>query len=120
MIGFYFGLVLGVFLGFLLYGMLTTNRDRTTKRRQNMAWVRSQDKKVLINTLSFWIQPLPRTETNAFGTTGTAILVEDANGDSWRVGTFPTEEAALAELDQIERWFERGGSVVYQIGDSNV
>jgi hypothetical protein len=69
-----------------------------------MAWIRSQDQQNLVNWDYFYVD-----ESN---------LRAAQRGDESAaiIGVFPTQEAAIKELDCIERWISTGTPDVYQVG----
>lgn len=66
-------------------------------------WIRSQDCVVLVKCDYFAVD----LERLAAGQSGDDSL--------FIVGTFPTKEDALAELDNLEHWAGCGGIGVYQV-----
>ena len=78
-----------------------------------MAWIRSQNGELLIKASSIFCDNLRYDKHNA------PVFLLKACGD-WddagaNIGCFPTKEAALAELDCIERWIGTGTVDVYQV-----
>ena len=74
-----------------------------------MVWIRSQGKQKLIHVKEFW---LAETVLYATGHGGS----ED---DGMIIGSFPTQEAALEELDRIQDWISLQNAVgVYQVSQA--
>ncbi len=70
-----------------------------------MAWIRSQDKEDLLR-----VERIQLGETRA----NSWALYVGYSGDHI-IAIFHTKEAALAELDAIERWIDGGAQIVYQV-----
>ena len=66
-----------------------------------MAWIRSQNQEMLLNAEFIYYS--------------NRLSKHRIVGDAVIIGTFPTKEAALAELDCIERWISTATADVYQV-----
>ena len=66
-------------------------------------WIRSQNKQYLLKITGVYLGPDKKN------------LYALPEPQDYLIGTYSTEEAALLELDAIERWVELGGMGVYQI-----
>jgi hypothetical protein len=80
-----------------------------------MAWaIRSIKNNMIVEAHGFYV-----TERYDIPRDARFFLLKAFRGEEsldWLLAEYLTEEAALAELDAIERWIERGASGVYQIG----
>ena len=71
-----------------------------------MAWIRTQDKDFLLNVEGFQIKNMPNNLHE---------LYAQPEPSDFFLGSFATQEAALAELDRIEKWISDGAQGVYQV-----
>lgn len=78
-----------------------------------MAWIRSQDKKSIINSYSFRLQECHHMDTCQL----LADLALSPTQEYSVTGTFPSKVAAMNELDRIHQWIREGGEGVFQVGE---
>lgn len=80
-----------------------------------MAWIRSQDKEYLINVQGIAIEGPPScTDFTDFK------LIMWSPGDYYPAGTFPTQKAALEELNRIHNWIAlQNAQGVYQVSQED-
>ena len=81
-----------------------------------MCWtIRSQDHETLLNAQVLWIEPVIGKK---LGDSNQWAIQTKVNIDiNFPVGTFPTPEKALEELNRIHDWIALSNGVgVYQVG----
>jgi hypothetical protein len=76
-------------------------------------WIRSQNKAAIHNVHSVWLDPVG--EDSSIYNLKCETHPNGPDDMGWILGTFPTEEAVLEELDAIERAINAGLPIVYQV-----
>lgn len=68
-----------------------------------MAWIRSQDKRFIVNAVTIW-------HYNFY-----LYAMSAAETEGQDMGKFTTDTDAQAELDRISEWISKGAQGVYQV-----